>query len=64
MAYSNKSGYGSKPWWFWVLVYLVVGAVVYYLVYYFVFAKKGSDYNTPSQEGTQQEETQQDQMYK
>ena len=35
-------GYGKRPLWQWVLLYVVIGAVVYGLIYYFVFAKKGS----------------------
>lgn len=35
------SGYGKRPVWQWVLLYLVVGGVIYGLIYYFVFAKKG-----------------------
>jgi len=37
-----KGGYGKKPAWFWIVVYLVVGAIVYFLVYYFVFADRSS----------------------
>lgn len=33
-------GYGKKPLWQWVLIYLVVGLIVYGLIYYFVYAKK------------------------
>lgn len=46
MAEEYKSGYGKKPLWQWVLIYAVVGIVVYGLVYYFVFAKKGYNYNS------------------
>ncbi|MDO8577501.1 MAG: hypothetical protein Q7R55_01380 [Candidatus Wildermuthbacteria bacterium] len=34
-------GYGKRPLWQWILLYVVVGAVVYGAIYYFVFAKKG-----------------------
>lgn len=38
----NKSyGYGKRPLWQWVIIYLIIGLVVYGVVYYFVFAKKG-----------------------
>lgn len=37
-------GYGKKPLWFWVVVYLGVGAVVYFLVYYFFFRGGSSLY--------------------
>lgn len=48
-------GYGKRPLWQWVVIYLIIGGIVYGLVYYFVFARKGgysaSDFQpqTPSQ---------------
>lgn len=38
---ANASGYGKRPLWQWILIYVIVGGIVYFLVYYFVFAKKG-----------------------
>lgn len=26
--------YGKRPWWHWLLLYLVVGGLVYLLIYY------------------------------
>lgn len=43
-AYSK--GYGKRPLWQWILIYLVIGGIVYFLIYYFVFAKKGA-YTAP-----------------
>lgn len=44
---TGGGGYGKRPLWQWILIYLVVGGVVYGLVYYFVFAKRGGyDYGT------------------
>lgn len=40
-------GYGKRPVWQWVAIYLVIGAVVYGLIYYFVIAKDGG-YGTDS----------------
>ncbi|MBI2310104.1 hypothetical protein HYU89_04380 [Candidatus Collierbacteria bacterium] len=37
----NSDGYGKRPLWQWVLLYIVIGGVIYGLIYYFVFAKKG-----------------------
>lgn len=37
----QNSGYGKKSVGQWVVIYVVIGAVVYGLVYYFFFAKKG-----------------------
>lgn len=41
-------GYGKKPLWQWVLIYVVVGGIIYAAVYYFYFAKKGYNYNQNS----------------
>lgn len=38
---NKSSGYDSGPLWQWILVYVVVGGIIYGLIYYFVFAKKG-----------------------
>lgn len=37
----NKGGYGygKRPMWQWIVIYAVVGLIVYGLIYYFVFAK-------------------------
>lgn len=40
--------YGRRPMWQWVLIYLLVGGLVYWLIYYFVFAKNGTGYNMGS----------------
>lgn len=34
MAKSSK-GYGHLPTWFWVTLYLMVGGIVYFIIYYF-----------------------------
>lgn len=42
-------GYGKKPLWQWVLIYLVVGGLIYAAIYYFYLAKKGGySYNQPA----------------
>lgn len=33
----RAGGYGKRPMWQWVLIYLVVGALVYFLVYFLFF---------------------------
>lgn len=35
------SGYGKRPLWQWILIYLVVGGIVYGIIYYFVWGKNG-----------------------
>lgn len=37
----KKSYYGKRPLWQWILIYVVIGAIVYGAIYYFVLAKKG-----------------------
>jgi hypothetical protein len=47
MAYKKPAkgyGYGKMSMWQWVLIYLVVGAVIYGLVYYFFFYNKVGGY--------------------
>lgn len=36
-------GYGKRPMWQWVLIYVVVGTIAYAAIYYFFF--KDSGYN-------------------
>lgn len=36
----SPSSYNKRPLWQWILLYLIVGIIVYGLVYYFVLAKK------------------------
>lgn len=48
-------GYGNRPLWQWILIYVVIGLILYLLIYYFVFAPKGSNiYNPPSTKPTTQ----------
>jgi hypothetical protein len=37
----NPKGYGKRPLWQWVLLYIVIGVVIYGLIYYFFFMPKG-----------------------
>lgn len=39
---AENDGYGKRPMWQWILIYVVIGAIVYGAIYYFVLAKKGS----------------------
>ena len=39
-----KESYGKRPLWQWVLIYLIVAAVIYGLIYYFVMARGGGGY--------------------
>lgn len=42
-----SKGYGKRPLWQWIVLYVVIGLVVYAAIYYFFFAKKGG-YNANS----------------
>ncbi|MEO8581382.1 MAG: hypothetical protein ABI425_02245 [Patescibacteria group bacterium] len=54
-AYSK--GYGKRPLWQWVLIYVIIGSIIYGLIYFAIFAKKGYNYNynssSPSQGDSQ-----------
>ena len=44
---NQDTNYGKRPLWQWVLIYLVIGLVLYGLIYYFVLAKRGTSvYNS------------------
>lgn len=45
-AQTKTNGYGKKPLWQWIAIYVVIGAIVYAAIYYFAFARKGGyNYN-------------------
>lgn len=52
---SKKSYYGKRPLWQWILIYVVIGGIIYGLIYYFVLAKKGG---SGSMYGSQPQSTQ------
>gem|GEM_PF-7047855 len=46
---AKKSYYSRKLLWKWVLIYLAIGAVVYFLIYYFVIARRNpATYTAPN----------------
>lgn len=51
----KKGTYGKRPMWQWIVLYLIIGGIVYYGIYYFAVAKKGGYQNsntTNSQSGS------------
>jgi plastocyanin len=44
----TSTGYGKRPLWQWIILYVVVAVAIYGLVYYFVLAKKGGGYGNNS----------------
>lgn len=43
----DKGSYGKRPLWQWILLYVVIGGVLYALAYYFFFANN-SGYSSPA----------------
>lgn len=37
--------YGKRPLWQWIVIYLVVGGVLYGAIYYFAYARNGGSTN-------------------
>jgi hypothetical protein len=37
----KESGYGKRPLWQWILIYLIIGSIIYALIYFFVIAPRG-----------------------
>jgi hypothetical protein len=50
---TKTEGYGKRPLWQWILIYLIIGGLIYYAVYYFAFANKGGYSSTQSTSGQQ-----------
>jgi plastocyanin len=46
---TSGSGYGKRPLWQWVIIYVILAIIVYGLIYYFIFSKGGSYTPSPSQ---------------
>lgn len=55
--YDNKSNYyGKRPLWQWILIYLVIGGVIYGLIYYFFLGNRAVGTNN-SEGAAQQQNT-------
>jgi hypothetical protein len=51
-SYSNK--YGKRSMWQWVAIYVVLGIIVYGVVYFLIIGNKsGYNYNSPQPTGPQ-----------
>lgn len=37
----KSPGYGKRPLWQWILLYVIIGGIIYVAVYYLVIAKNG-----------------------
>ena len=56
---SGQSSYKKMPKWQLILIYAVVGAFIYGLIYYFVFYKKGKSYSPQDTNYTQNQSSNQ-----
>ena len=56
---SVQSSYKKRPKWQLILIYAVVGAVIYGLIYYFVFYKKGNSYASKNYNNAQNQSSSQ-----
>jgi hypothetical protein len=53
--YKKGYSYGKRSLWQWILIYIVVGGIIYAGTYYFFFAKSGGyNYNPNQYQGSQQ----------
>ena len=51
-ATNNKSGYNKRPFWQWLAIYVILGLIIYGVVYYFFLNKTSYNYNKPSSQYT------------
>ena len=50
-AQNNKNGYGKRPLWQWVVIYAVIGLVVYGAIYYLILrGNNGYNYSQSSKQ--------------
>ncbi|HSX40011.1 MAG TPA: hypothetical protein VLF68_00150 [Candidatus Saccharimonadales bacterium] len=58
MAEEEKKsyGYGKRPLWQWIVIYLIIGAIVYGAIYYFFLSKRGG-YSAPSSSSSTQQQS-------
>jgi Leucine-rich repeat (LRR) protein len=53
--YNKQGGYGKRPLWQWILLYIIIAVVAYGLIYYFYIAKNGGyTYNQPQTQNNNQ----------
>lgn len=39
---AENNGYGKRPLWQWILIYIVIGGIIYAAIYFFVLKKNYS----------------------
>lgn len=48
MTYSTGSSYQKRPLWQWLVLYAIIGGLVYAAVYYVFFARRATPYTAPT----------------
>lgn len=54
MTEENSKDYGKRPLWQWVFIYVVIGGLVYGVIYYFWLSKRGYSVSPTGSSPTQQ----------
>lgn len=45
-----SNGYNKRPFWHWIIIYLIIGGIIYSGIYFFIISKKSvNNYNPISQ---------------
>lgn len=57
----DNNGYGKRPLWQWVIIYLIIGGIIYAGIYYSFLAKKGGYSQSSSTSATENPTVQQSQ---
>ena len=45
---SSQKGYGKRPLWHWIIVYIVIAIIIYGLIYLIFFHNNGNSSNSSS----------------
>lgn len=49
---AENGGYGKRPLWQWILIYIIIGGIIYAAIYFFVLKKSyngvGGNSSAPS----------------
>jgi magnesium-transporting ATPase (P-type) len=40
----KSNGYGKRPMWQWVVIYVIAAAIIYFLIYYLFFRGNSGGY--------------------
>ena len=51
-AQNTSGGYNKRPLWQWLIIYVILGAIIYGVIYYFFLNKSGYNYSKSSSQYT------------